>query len=277
MLRDILQYRFLTNALIAVFLSAAATSQISVFVTLKKLSFLGEAFSHIAFAGIAIALLLGTEMTATTLLFVVFIAVLISIVSKYYNYQETNIITIFLSLSMAIGIILLNLNRDYTPDVASYLFGNVLLVTEKDIFYLFILSLVNLAFIILFFKEMFYLTYNYTIASVFRIPVVLTYYLFTILLAANIVISVKIVGIIMITAQLILPGISALNLTMNVTKAIIISCLIAVIGAVTGFVVSYYLNLPSGACIVILLFILFIVTLLFRQMKNRYSHYRHTG
>ena len=71
MISDIFQYRFLTNALIAVVLSAAATSQLSVFVTLKKMSFLGEAFSHIAFAGIALALLIGTEFTITTLLFVI--------------------------------------------------------------------------------------------------------------------------------------------------------------------------------------------------------------
>jgi len=85
MLADIFRYQFLINALLAVVLSAAATSQLSVFVTLKKMSFLGEAFSHIAFAGIALALLLGTEMTLTTLVFVIIIAVLIGFISRYYN------------------------------------------------------------------------------------------------------------------------------------------------------------------------------------------------
>ncbi len=261
MISDIFQYRFLTNALIAVVLSAAATSQLSVFVTLKKMSFLGEAFSHIAFAGIALALLIGTEFTITTLLFVIIVAILIGVVSKYYHYQETNIVTIFLSLSMAIGIILLNLNRDYTPDITSYLFGNVLLVTANDLLYLSILVIANLAFVTLFFKEMFYLTYNFNVATLYRIPANTVYYIFTILLAANIVVSVKVIGVILITAQLILPGITALNLTRNIKLAMILSFVFAQIGSVGGLLLSFRYNLPSGASIVILLFIIFIASL----------------
>jgi zinc transport system permease protein len=263
---EIFEYRFLRYALIAAFLSAAATSQLSVFVTLKKVSFLGEAFSHMAFAGIALALLLGTEMTLTTLAFVIAAAVLIGIVSKYYHYQEANVITIFLSVAMAIGIILISLNKNYTPDLVSYLFGNILLLTKADLYYLGILFIINSLFITLFFKEMFYLTYNYSVAKIYNIRADLVYYIFTILLAVNIVISVKIVGIILITAQLILPGISALNLTKKIKTAIFYSFFFAEIGAIGGFLISYNLNLPSGSCIVILLFIVFIITLFYKEL-----------
>ncbi len=263
-LLEVFQYRFLLYALLGAILSAAATSQLSVFLTLKKISFLGEAFSHIAFAGIALALLIGTEITLTTIGFVVVIAILIGIVSRYYHYQETNIITIFLSVSMAIGIILISINKQYTIDLASYLFGNVLLVTGKDLIYLATLLIVNALFIYLFFKELFYMTYNYSIARIYGIPVNLVYYLFIILLAINIVVSVKIVGVILITAQLILPGISALNLTKNVRLALLISVLFAEVGALGGFILSYKFNLPFGASIVILSFLLFIFSLIYK-------------
>lgn len=268
MLNDLFQYQFLVNALIAVFLSAAGTSLLSVFVTLKKMSFLGEAFSHIAFAGIALALLLGTELTLTTLIFVGVVSLLIGFVSKYYHHQEANIITIFLSLSMAVGIILLNLNRNYVPDVTSYLFGNILLVTRIDLIYLVILLLVNIGFITLFFKELFYLTYNYNVAVIYRIRANLVYYLFTILLAANIVVSVKIIGVILITAQLILPGITALNLTKNIKWAVVLSFMFAQIGALSGFFISYQLNLPSGASIVVIQFIVFVISLVYKEVSS---------
>jgi len=270
-LQEIFQYRFLLHAFIGALLSAAATSQLSVFLTLKKISFLGEAFSHIAFAGIALALLIGTEITLTTIGFVVIVAILIGIVSKYYHYQESNIITIFLSVSMAIGIILLNINREYTLDLTSYLFGNVLLITTKDITYLSILLIVNALFISLFFKELFYMTYNYSVARIYGIPVDLVYYLFIIILAINIVVSVKIVGVILITAQLILPGISALNLTRKMRSAILLSVLFAEIGAIGGFLLSYQLNLPSGGTIVILSFIIFILTLIYKEFRVKFG------
>ncbi|MCB5230515.1 MAG: metal ABC transporter permease [Candidatus Cloacimonas sp.] len=263
---EIFQYKFLINAFIGALLAAAATSLLSVFITLKKISFLGEAFSHIAFAGIALSFLIGTEMTLTTLLFVLIVAVLIAIISKYYQYQEANIITIFLSVSMAIGIILVNLNKDYILDLGSYLFGNVLLVSKGDLIFLSILIVANLAFVILFFKELFYLTYNFNIAKLYGVPVNLVYYLFILLLAVNIVVSVKIVGVIMITAQLILPGISALNLTRSVRKAIFYSFIIAEVGAIGGFYISYRYNLPSGSSIVLLTFLIFILTLLYKEI-----------
>lgn len=271
---EFFSYRFLLIAFIGAILSAAATAQLSVFLTLKKISFLGEAFSHIAFAGIALAFLIGTEITITTLVFVVIVAVLIGIVSKYYHYQETNIITIFLSVSMAAGIILISINREYTLDLTSYLFGNVLLITERDLLYLSVLLIINALFILSFFKELFYMTYNYTIARIYGIPVSLVYYLFIIILAVNIVVSVKIVGVILITAQLILPGITALNLTKNIKAAILLSIVFAEIGAIGGFFISYRYNLPSGGTIVILSFLLFIITLMYKEMfaqKSRYS------
>jgi zinc transport system permease protein len=273
---EIFHYRFLIHAFAGAVLSAAASSQLSVFLTLKKISFLGEAFSHIAFAGIALSLLIGSEITITTVGFVVVIAILIGIVSKYYHYQEANIITIFLSVSMAVGIILINVNQRYTLDLSSYLFGNVLMVTPKDLWYLTVLLLLNGAFILLFFKELYYMTYNYEVARIYGIPVKLTYYLFIILLAVNIVVSVKIVGVILITAQLILPGISALNLTKKIRSAIILSVFFGEIGAVGGFFLSYRFNLPSGATIVILSFLIFIITLIYKELAAKREGYFST-
>ena len=120
-------FSFLVHALLAALLSSVCLALFSPFVTLRRVSYLGEALSHIAFAGIALALLLGLNLQFTTLLFVIAVALAITWLARRRQLQEANTITIFLSVSMALGIILISLRRGYSFDLASYLFGNVLL------------------------------------------------------------------------------------------------------------------------------------------------------
>ena len=260
-------YSFLVYAFLGALLSGLSLAVFAPFVTLRRISYLGEALSHIAFAGIALAVLAGLNMTVTTLIFVMLIALGITSLAKRHNIQESNTITIFLSLSMALGIILISLSKNYSFDLASYLFGNVLLVTKSEIISLVVLSLVNLVFVCFFYKELFYLTYNPVMAKVYRIKTDLVNLIFMLLLAANIVINVKSAGIILVTAQLILPAVIAFNFVHRLSRAIVISVLVAVLSAVIGFYLSFQLNLPTGASIVVFEAILYFISLVFRK-KN---------
>ena len=221
-------FSFLVYAFWGALLSGISLAVFAPFVTLRRISYLGEALSHIAFAGIALAILAGLNLTVTTLIFVMLIALGITLLAKKHNIQESNTITIFLSLSMALGIILISLSKNYSFDLASYLFGNVLLITRNEIIALAVLSVLNIAFVCFFYKELFYLTYNPVIAKVYRIKTDLVNLIFMLLLAANIVINVKSAGIILVTAQLILPAVIAFNLVHRLSKAIVISVLVAV-------------------------------------------------
>lgn len=266
---DIFSSNFLMTAFIGAMLSAIATALISVFVALKKISYMSEAFAHMSFAGIALALLLGISMNIVTLIFVIAVAVIIGIISRKYRVEESNITTILLSVSMAVGIILISLNRNINIDISSFLFGNVLLISSTDIFYLVSLFIINLIFITIFFKELFYIAYNESIASIYGISVRPVYFLFLIILAANIVISVKISGIILITAQMILPGMTALAITGSVKKALAASAVIALICTFGGFISSFYLNMPTGAVIVILMFIVYLISLFIKHIRKQ--------
>lgn len=269
MVTDLLNYGFLRLAIAGCALSAVSAGLLSVFITLKKISYMGEAFSHIAFAGIAIALLFGWSLNLTALVFVLVISFLISLISRNFHIEETNTTVIFLSVSMALGILFINLNRGYTVDLASYLFGNVLLVTRPDIWLLSGLTAVNTLFIVLFFKEILYITYNINIAQIYRIPVTTIYYSFIFLIALNIIISVKIIGVILITAQLILPGISALFITNNIRKAIILSGIISLFCSMLGLVISFMLDIPTGSAIVLALFTIFIISLSISKLSSK--------
>lgn len=259
---------FLLHALFASVLSSLSLALFSPFVTLRKVSYLGEALSHIAFAGIALALLLGLHLQLVTLIFVVGVALAITWLSRRHQLQEANAITIFLSVSMALGIVLISLRRGYTFDLANYLFGNVLLASPGEIWQLGILSAVNLAFIIFFFKELFYLSYNADMAEFFRLPVRAVDRAFIILLAANIVITLRAAGIILVSAQLILPAATAFNLVRRLDQAVAVSALVAILAAVGGFALSWWLNLPTGANIVLLEFLLYLTSLAFRPKRG---------
>lgn len=262
---ELFQTHLLLLAFASCLLAALSTSILSVFVTLKRISFMSEAFSHISFAGLALAFLIGSYTNVITILFVLSAALLIAVLSQHLHWDETNITVIFLSVSMALGIILVRLNTNVSVDITSVLFGNVLFVTKSDLWQLAVLVIINSMFLILFYKELFYLTYNYEIASVFRIPVKVIYYIFILLIAFNIVITVKIIGVVMVTALFILPGVIALNLTKRLPKAIIVSIIVSVFAAIMGFISSYYFNLPTGSVIVILLFLEFLLSLLLKR------------
>jgi ABC-type Mn2+/Zn2+ transport system permease subunit len=260
-----LSYTFMLNALLGSLLSGLSLAIFAPYVTLRKISYLGEALSHIAFAGIALAVLTGLNLTFTTLLFVMLVALGISWLARKRKLQEANTISIFLSVSMALGMILISLSKNYSFDLASYLFGNVLLVTSSELVALGILAVLNIAFVTFFYKELFYLTYNAEMSRVFRIRINPVNFIFMLLLAANIVINLKSAGIILVTAQLILPSVTAFNLVTGLQKAIAVSVFIALLSALMGFYLSFRFNLPTGATIVLVEALLFLLSLILKR------------
>lgn len=260
-----LSYTFMLYALLGSLLSGLSLAIFAPYVTLRKISYMGEALSHIAFAGIALAVLSGLNLTFTTLIFVMAVALAISWLARKHKLQEANTISIFLSVSMALGMILISLSKNYSFDLASYLFGNVLLITRSELYALAILAILNIAFVLIFYKELFYLSYNAEMSRVFRIRINPVNRLFMLLLAANIVINLKSAGIILVTAQLILPSVIAFNLVNSLPKAIGLSVLVALLSALMGFYLSFRFNLPTGATIVLFEALLFTLSLILKR------------
>lgn len=258
---------FLRYAFFGALLSAVSTSLLSVFISLKKISYMSEALSHISFTGIAIALFFGLSVSWVSAVFILVIVFIIHYLSRFYKFEETNITFIVLSVSMALGVIILSLKKTHTMDLASYMFGNILLINKSDLYVFIGLIIINILFLVLFYREILYMTYHHEIAGFFHVPVQRIYLFFLLILALNIIISVKIIGIILITAQLVLPGMTALNITKKIPKATFLSVIIALISSFSGFLGSYYYNFPSGAVIVMVLFLCFISSLIFIKLR----------
>lgn len=267
-MHEILSMSFLRTALLGAAVAAASTAVLSVFIALKRVSYMSDSFAHISFAGIAIGLYLGVNYSVAAALFVALVAVIIAFMSKRYRIDQSNTTTVFLAVSMAVGILFIHLNKKVNVDITSLLFGNILLVSHSDIVIMCALFAVNLLFIILMFREMVYYAYNSEIASVFKVPVSLTGFIFILLVAMNVVFSVKVSGIVLITAMMIFPGLTALNIVRNIAGAIVVCEAVSIFSAVLGFLLSYYWNVPTGAMIVLVMFLIFIISLPFRGVRR---------
>lgn len=257
---DIFYYPFMRYALFGAILSGFGSALLSNFIVLKKMEFISDGAAHIAFGAIALALFLGINMNLLSIIVALVFAISIHYMSKQEKIQESSIIGMLLSLSMATGIILLSFVKGYVPEVESFLFGDILMITLEDLILLSISDIFILFFIILFNKELKYYAYNQKLSKIFGVPTNIINLIFLSITSVTIVLSVKIVGIILITSLLITPGVIAKLFSKSINQMILISVIVGVSASVFGIISSYYLNIPSGPMIVVTLFTVFLIS-----------------
>jgi zinc transport system permease protein len=260
---------YLLTAFAASLMCALASGLLSPYVVLRKASYASEAFAHIAFAGMAFAFLLDLPYGLVALLFVAAVAYLIGRASARFAFAEVNLTTIFLAVSMALGVLFLSMKEGYVPDIADYLFGNILLVADSDLIFLSLLIFCDIVWLSFFARPLYYISYNEEIAAVCRIPVRLVSVGFLVLLACNILVIVKIAGVILVTAGLVLPGATALFMTRNMRYALVFAVVISLAAAVSGFFLSLAADIPMGVAVVLIQFGVFIIALAGRGLKWR--------
>ncbi len=262
---EILGSPFMQKAFIAGILVSLLTGIISAFVVLRKMSFIGAGISHAAFGGVAIGFFAGVNPLVTAVIYAVIVAIGIETTVRKGGISEDASIGIFYSVSMAIGIALISLSKTYNVDLFGYLFGNILAITREDILLTLATSIVVVGATLLFLKEFFLITYNEELARVSGIPVNLMNILFLVALSLSIVVSIRIVGIIMVSALLVIPGATARLFARGLISMIVISCLASLASVVAGLVISYEYDIAPGAGIVITSAAIFFVPLLLKK------------
>ncbi len=262
-----MRFRFMQQALVAAVVVGGVCSALSVYVVLRQMAFIGQGISHAAFGGVALALYLFQSsgrppdfaVSVTTTLFCVAVAVMIGQASRRELVSADSAIGIFFSAAMALGIVLVALSRQYTADVITYLFGSILAVTFSDVIVVLVLAAVVIGLLIFFYKELLYYTFDEDMAAASGLPVGLLHYLLLIMLALTIVISIKVVGIVLVSALLVIPGATA-RLVVSSFRAMMATAVVLGVGAsILGLVLSHYARLPSGATIVLVHFLAFVV------------------
>jgi ABC-type Mn2+/Zn2+ transport system permease subunit len=256
---EMFSHTFMQRALIEAFLVGSVCAVIGVYVVLNGLSFIGAGISHSTFAGVGLGLLLGVDPVWTALLFSTGVAISIGAVSEHSALSHDTAVGIFFAATMALGVLLISMMSNYYVDIYSYLFGNILALTTADLWLSGLLALIIATVVTLLYKEFLALSFDAPLAHVMGLPVRGLRYLLLTLMALTVVLSVKSVGIVLVSALIVTPAAAAQQLTRSFRWMMILSVIFGVGSSVTGLVLSYWINVPSGAGIVLVATLVFLI------------------
>jgi zinc transport system permease protein len=254
---ELFQYDFFLKAFIAAVFASISCGVIGSYIVSRRIVFISGGITHASFGGIGLAFFLGFNPLLGAVLFAVFSAVGIQFFTKVAEIREDSSIAIWWSLGMALGIIFIFITPGYTPNLMSYLFGNILTVTISELWWMFALNIVIIAFFSLLFRKILYIAFDEEYAQAAGLPVNLFNYLLIVLIALTVVLNIRVVGIILILSLLTIPQATANLFTNNFKKLLILSSFFAFTGTVSGLFISFFLDIPSGAAIIFTLVIMF--------------------
>ena len=257
---EMFSFEFMQNAFMAGAMLSLVLAEVSFFVVLRRLSFIGVGVAHSAFGGVALGALLGISPTLTAIGFAVAVSNAIGYIGKQGKMSTDTAIGIFFSLAMALGVIFVGMSDHYNVDLFGYLFGNILAITRTDLIIIAVLSALVLLSISIFFKELLFVAYDREVAFVSGMPVTFLDHFFLTILALAVVISMKVIGIVLVSALLVIPGAAASQLTQRYVSMIAVAVVIALVSTIGGLFISYYADLASGATIVTLASAIFFLT-----------------
>jgi manganese/iron transport system permease protein len=246
-----LHYEFMQRALLEVTLMGAVTGAIGTYVVLRGLSFMGDALSHAIFPGIVLAFLLGQSVLLGALVFGVLTAASIAFLATNRRVKEDTAIGVLFAGMFALGVVLISTSRNFTRDLASFLFGNVLGVTTADIWASAIVGVVVLALIGLFYRELQMTAFDRVGARAMGLPVFWLDLLLLVLISFTIVVSLSAVGNILVLAMLVTPAAAARLLTDRLSVMLGLSAGLGAASGVLGLFISYHTNVAAGGTIVL--------------------------
>lgn len=253
MLQDFLDLGFLRRALAAGILVALSCSCLSPFVVLRRMAFAGHGLSHAAFGGAALALLLGMNILSGAAIFAVALAILLSIWTRRGALSEDSAIGILVGGAMALGIVCLSLRRQYTQDLGSYLFGNLLAVLPGDLWLDAGIALLTVSAVLVFWRPLVAATFHEEIARVEGVRVDAVRTLLFVLVGINVVSAMKLVGAVLVSALLVVPGSLALLAARSFTGVLAVSLASGLAAVLLGMGLSYATDLPPGGVITLVL------------------------
>ncbi len=259
---DFLQYDFMRNALAAGLAASVLCGVIGIYVILNKIVFISDGIAHAAFGGIGLGYFLGYDPLAFGIVSAVLTALGIGMVSSRARVSEDTAIGVFMATGMALGIMLLTLSQGYARDLYGYLFGNILAVTRSDALLIFALTLIILFLVYLLYKDLLLLSFDPIYAEAIGLPVQSLRLLLLSMVAFSVVILIKIVGIIMVIALLTIPGAIIRRHVMGLPSIMAGSVILGAIFVTVGLIISYELDVPSGATIILIAAVAFFLSTL---------------
>lgn len=259
---------FMQNAFMAGFIVSILCPFIGLFIVLRRYSMIGDTLSHSSFAGVAIGLVAGTNPIITSFIFTSICAVVIEYLRSYYKKYSELVMSIVLTLSLGLAIILISSGKA-SAKVDSFLFGSILTVTRQDIYLIAIVGFICIVCLVLLYNKLVYITFDEAGAKTAGINVKLINYIFTLLVAATISISIRVMGILVVSSIMVVPVATAMQLKKGFNKTLIFALLFGVLDVMLGLIFSYYINSAPGGTIALTSVIFLIITLLIKNIFHK--------
>lgn len=260
---EFLSYAFVQKALIAGALIAVITAVLGVFLVLKRLSLIGDSLSHVALSGIALGLITNTSPVFMAIPVVMLSSLGIYKISSSAKVHSDSALGIIAAGGISLGLIIAALAGGFNVDLLSFLFGSILTVNAAELILAAALALIILTLVYVFYNDLIAITFDENFAKTAGVNTERINILLVLISAAAVVIALKVVGIMLVSAMIIIPPTAALQLAKTFKRALILASLFSVTGVTAGIYLAFIFNMPSGAMIILTdIFILFITVIL---------------
>ncbi len=276
---DVFQYGYLSNALAACILAGITCGLIGTYVVCRRMVFLAGGITHASFGGLGIAFWAGTNPIVGAWIFAVLSALGIEWAGSRGHIREDSAIGIIWSIGMAVGALFMSLRPGYTSgDLAAYLFGSIITVTDTDVRALALLTALILIGALLWLRPVMYVAFDRDFARSRNIPTRVISYVMAALVATAIVLSIRIMGIVLLISLLTMPVVIVNTLARSYRTIALTAPIVAVAGNVAGLILSYHLEVPPGAAIIFVLTVALVSVKLvsLSSKKSRHAHEDHS-
>ena len=258
---ELFQYSFAVRGFEAGVIIGLIAPLIGMFLVLRRYSLIADTLAHVSLAGIAVGFLLQINPIMTALVSTVLSSVVIERLRISKKIYGESALAIFLSGSLALAVVLISLAHGFNVGLLNYLFGSIVTVKQTDLYIIRVLGAVVATSIFLFYKELIYITFDEESAQVSGIPTRFINTLLIILAALTVSLSIPIAGVLLISALMVIPVVTALQFRQSFGKTIMIAELVSLFSVVMGIFTSFYLNLSTGGTIVLISLVVFALSL----------------
>lgn len=270
-----LTYEFMQRGLLAAVMVGVLCAIMGSYVVLRGMAFLGDALAHAILPGVALAYLLNGNLLIGALVAAVVVALLIGVLSRQGTIKEDTAIGILFAAALSLGVLLISTIRTYAVDLTHILFGNVLGVSTGDLLITAVLGAFVLGTIVVLYREFLVISFDPILAATLRLPVERLRIFMLVLLALTIVVSLQTVGVGLVSAMLVTPAAAAYLLTRRLASMMMVAAIIGAVSSVAGLYLSFYLSVASGAAVVLIATLIFLLAFLFAPERGVISRARN--